>query len=147
MKNILYFKEQYRFLSNFYLASFAYDYRKWPSSEHAFQAMKTTDPHIQETIRQLPNAAATKKMGRKIKVREDWDEVKNHFMYMILCCKFVQNLDLNEKLLATYPANLVEGNWWHDNYWGNCFCEKCKNTPGRNILGQTLMTIRGDWQK
>lgn len=37
---------------------------------------------------------------------------------------------------------IVEGNYWHDNYWGNCTCDKCKNIEGQNKLGKILMKIR-----
>jgi len=31
---------------------------------------------------------------------------------------------------------------WHDNYWGNCYCFKCKDIKGVNKLGEPLMDIR-----
>jgi predicted NAD-dependent protein-ADP-ribosyltransferase YbiA (DUF1768 family) len=46
------------------------------------------------------------------------------------------------KLLATGDEELMEGNTWHDNTWGNCVCAKCQNTPGRNMLGMLLMELR-----
>ena len=53
--------------------------------------------------------------------------------------------ELRDKLLATGDANLVEGNTWHDNYWGICTCSKCINSPvvdGKNKLGTILMKVR-----
>ena len=37
---------------------------------------------------------------------------------------------------------LIEGNYWHDNYWGNCLCPKCKEIEGQNQLGKILMKVR-----
>ena len=56
--------------------------------------------------------------------------------------KFKQNNDLAELLLKTKYLKLVEGNKWHDNYWGQCYCYKCSNIKGYNILGIMLMKIR-----
>lgn len=47
-----------------------------------------------------------------------------------------------EKLLATGDAELIEGNYHHDNLWGSCMCEKCKTKTGQNRLGRILMQVR-----
>jgi predicted NAD-dependent protein-ADP-ribosyltransferase YbiA (DUF1768 family) len=51
---------------------------------------------------------------------------------------------LQEQLLATGDATLVEGNYWHDNYWGSCHCDRkeaCKY-HGQNQLGKLIMEVR-----
>lgn len=53
-----------------------------------------------------------------------------------------KNPELREKLLSTSDAELVEGNTWHDNVWGNCNCPRCIEIEGQNNLGKTLMKIR-----
>jgi len=53
--------------------------------------------------------------------------------------------DLKIMLLETGDAYLVEGNWWHDCYWGVCYCDKCMGT-GQNKLGDFLMAVRDDSQ-
>ena len=64
-------------------------------------------------------------------------------MYEICKAKFLQNEDLRIRLLATGDEYLEEGTTgWHDNYWGNCECEKCKNIEGKNTLGKILMRVR-----
>ena len=65
-------------------------------------------------------------------------------MYDVCVAKFTMNESLKERLLATGDEELVEGNEWHDNYWGNCTCDNCKDIPGRNQLGKTLMKVRAD---
>ena len=42
---------------------------------------------------------------------------------------------------TTGDAELIEGNTWHDNYWGVCSCSKC-NGRGKNRLGKLLMKVR-----
>ena len=53
--------------------------------------------------------------------------------------------------LATGGAVLVEGNTWHDNYWGCCTCSRCAGRRGRNNLGRLLMKLRAEymtvWQR
>jgi ribA/ribD-fused uncharacterized protein len=138
------FKGEYAFLSNFYKAEFTHRRKKYLFSENAYQAMKFTDEEIQEVIRVADTPAMAKRMGRKYKLRPDWEQIKEQIMYEIVMCKFYQNHDLEDKLLATGNAYLEEGNHWHDNIWGNCQCRDCHYIEGQNLLGKTLMRVRND---
>jgi hypothetical protein len=51
-----------------------------------------------------------------------------------------------EKLLETKNAELIEGNIWHDNFWGSCECSRCNHKPGKNMLGRLLMEYRAEIQ-
>ena len=42
---------------------------------------------------------------------------------------------------------LIEGNTWHDNYWGDCSCNRCKSKSGENMLGILLMELRDKLNK
>lgn len=53
---------------------------------------------------------------------------------------------LRIKLLNTGKEFLKEGNFWHDNIWSDCSCERCKNITGQNNLGRLLMKIRNELQ-
>ena len=77
-------------------------------------------------------------MGRRVRLRSDWEEVKDHFMYGIVMTKFACNPDLKAKLLDTGDEDLEEGNTWGDKYWGTV------NGIGKNILGKLLMRIRSE---
>lgn len=55
-----------------------------------------------------------------MKLRNDWEDVKDSYMYKICKAKFSQNSELRHKLLKTGEKELVEGNPWHDTYWGIC---------------------------
>jgi ribA/ribD-fused uncharacterized protein len=61
---------------------------------------------------------------------------------MCLRLKFTQNPELRRRLLDTGDAVLVEGNTWHDNYWGTCTFRRCSKTKGKNMLGKLLMQVR-----
>lgn len=114
----------------------------WPTVEHFYQAMKSLDPEEQTAIRKLPRPGATKRAGRKVKLRPDWEKVKEDIMMEALRAKFTQHADHKRSLLSTGVEEIVEWNSWHDNEWGNCTCQRCKNKPGRNKLGKLLMKLR-----
>ena len=135
------FDGEYDFLSNFYPCKVTYDGITYNSSEAAFHAQKTTDVEERKKFIELKPSQA-KKLGRKIQLRSDWEHVKVQIMYEICLAKFSQNMNLREKLLNTSEQYLEEGTYWHDNYWGNCYCDRCKNIVGKNELGKILMRIR-----
>ena len=69
--------------------------------------------------------------------------VINHkIMWAALSMKFTQHPEIKEKLVSTKDFELIEGNTWHDNYWGDCHCSRCKKIIGQNMLGTMLMEIR-----
>ena len=74
-------------------------------------------------------------------MRRDWDKIKVDVMRDLLRDKF-EDPNLRQMLLATYPNDLIEGNTWHDQFWGDCECPKHENTMGMNWLGTLLMEIR-----
>ena len=136
------FSKNYKFLSNFYLVTITKDNQNWPSSEHLFQSSKTLKIEEQEKIRLEPDPGKTKKLGKNVSIREDWEEVKVRIMYDCLRMKFGQNPEISEELIKTYPMQLIEGNYWHDNFWGKCNCERCKSKEWKNILGLLLEKVR-----
>lgn len=137
------FEGEYAFLSNFYHAPIHYDGIDYPTNEHFFQAMKTLDINLKKIIANAETPGEAKRLGRNVHLRPDWEEVKEYFMELGLRLKF-KNPTLRQKLLATGKKDLIEGNYWHDNEWGNCTCERCKNQKGKNKLGVCLMKIRAE---
>ena len=111
------FKGNYDFLSNFYMVEVEYEGLIYPSTEHAYQAAKSLNKKAREAIRDASTPNRAKKMGQKVTLRKDWEMVKLQVMYDLLLKKFAHD-DLKAKLLATGQAELVEGNWWGDTYWG-----------------------------
>ena len=141
------FSGKYEFLSNFYVLiwdeTIKYEGIEYISVEHFFQAFKTLDLEERNWIADAMTPNLAKKRGRNIVLRSDWEEIKNEIMLTGLRMKF-HNLKLNDKLLRTLNAELIEGNYWHDNYWGNCSCYKCQNIRGKNRLGELLMKVRSE---
>jgi ribA/ribD-fused uncharacterized protein len=129
--------------SNFYPSSVNLDGLTFITVEHAYQAAKTEDTTIRSLIMQEPTAARAKRRGNAIKLRENWDYIKFDIMHKLLLQKFAKGTDLANKLKSTRDALMIEGNYWHDLCWGQCFCATHK-WEGSNRLGGMLMAIRED---
>jgi ribA/ribD-fused uncharacterized protein len=133
------FDGEYRWLSNFWEAPITgTDGRVWPTAEHAFQAMKTTERDGQEQIRKTPSPELAKRAGRRVAMRADWNDIRVGVMTKIVRRKFEQHADLAAKLLATGGEELEEGNTWGDRFWGTVHGE------GQNNLGRILMQVRSE---
>lgn len=166
-----------RWLSNFHLKRVFWRGLWFNSNEHAFQFTKGLgcelpeklqrfhSPVILESGQTLPvyTPSEAKKQGRIIHCREDWDHISYAVMLLINIEKFSTNPE-RQWLLDTGLAQLIEGNWWHDNKWGKCMyasrqdallhlagkpympCLKCADVEALNLLGGIHMRIRADIQ-
>lgn len=137
MDKINSFTGKYAFLSNFYEKPVEYNGLLYGSSEAAYQAQKTMDMDFRSRFGGM-NPRLAKIHGRKIPLRDDWEQVKDTIMYEICLEKFKQNPDLRQALLATKDAHLEEGNRWGDREWGTV------NGIGKNKLGKILMRVRSE---
>lgn len=150
LKTIDKFDGEFSFLSNFYIFDPPITIRlnsfnaigngeiTVNNTEAAFQAGKSKEPLKYQNI--SPKEA--KKAGRHERMskieKSQWDNYKKLvLMKQLLKLKF-DNPDLQQKLIATYPEELIEGNYWHDTYWGVC------EGVGENHLGKLLMEIRNE---
>lgn len=152
--------EPHGYLSNFSQHGIQLEGAFWMTTEHFFQGMKTLVPEERDAIRGASTPGRAKNLGRVCTLRTDWDDVvvmpekfrlifsddrgglverkKDHYMYSALVQKFHQHLELQQWLLDTGDAPLVEESPM-DAYWGSAF----KNgTEGLNKLGRMLMLVR-----
>lgn len=139
MNKINSFRDEYYFLSNFYECSVTYNGLTYKNNEAAFQAQKCINPKDREKFCNL-RASESKKLGRRVVLRKDWEDIKIKVMTDIVKAKFEQNEDLQKKLLATEDAYLEEGNTWGDRIWG------VVDGNGANLLGNILMNVRKELQ-
>ena len=142
---IIDFNGKYAFLSNFYPSTFAHDGIEYPTVEHFFQAAKTLDIKEKKAIAAAATPGEAKRMGRKVQLRPNWESIKEYYMELGLRLKFAKP-SLRQKLLETGSNELIEGNSWHDNEWGSCYCARCQNIAGKNKLGKLLMKLREELQ-
>lgn len=136
------FRKEYMFLSNFYECPFLYEGILFRNAEACFHSQKVLAVNERLKFKDL-TASESKKLGRRVDLRSDWEDIKDDIMYSIVMAKFKQNESLKNKLLSTGEKFLLEGTTgWHDNYWGSCDCPKCHKIQGKNVLGEILMRVR-----
>lgn len=115
------------------------------SGEHGFNALKTLDPAQRQWILDAPDPRTAKQRGvsrTKVTLRPGWDHGgRVRAMQSVLMAKFALPA-MAERLATTGTVHLVETNSWHDNFWGDCFCARCADKPGVNMLGELLMALR-----
>ena len=131
------FRGEFDWLSNFFLCQVEFEGMNFSNVEAAFQAAKTLDMEERESFFGLSGGQA-KRLGRRVELRSDWEEVKIDIMRQVLKSKFTQNPELREKLIATGDTELIEGNNWNDRFWGVC------RGVGKNHLGKLLMEVRAE---
>lgn len=131
------FKGEYFFLSNFYMAPVCYEGKLYSSNEAAFQAAKTFDINVRNAFTSYDPSTA-RKVGQRVELRPDWEEIKYAVMLDVVRDKFKRNPILADRLLATGDAYLEEGNTWGDRTWGTV------NGQGKNWLGEILMKVRDE---
>lgn len=132
----------YGWMSNFYKCRIEYDGFLFSSSEAAWQAQKTLNLKKREEF-QYMSPGVSKREGRHVTLRSDWEDVKYDLMVDILKVKFAPDTKLAFYLKNSGNEEIMEDTTgWHDNIWGNCNCERCKNIVGKNLLGKALMEVR-----
>jgi ribA/ribD-fused uncharacterized protein len=153
MKTIDSFSGRYFFLSNFYPAPvYILVGRKWvkcQTVEHAYQASKTLIQRHRLRILHAVTPQEAKRIAHSVELVSYWEDVKTVIMLELLRQKFSRSV-LRSKLNSTNPSTLIEGNTWHDNFWGVCVCGNDASSNGRcsgvgeNRLGLLLTRVRKD---
>ena len=129
------FRGKYYFLSNFYSVPVKHGFLTFTNTEAAFHSEKC--PVRAGEFTKL-NPSEAKRLGRRVRLRSDWEQVKDQVMLDVVRAKFDQHPDLAQKLLATGDEELVEGNDWGDIYWG------VYKGHGKNMLGKIRMRVRAE---
>jgi ribA/ribD-fused uncharacterized protein len=88
-----------------------------------------------------------KKLGRRWKLSDyqlmEWNNRKRQAMHNLVSDKIEDHSAIAVALVSTGDAELIEKNWWHDNYWGDCTCLRCYRV-GENHLGKIWMELRAE---
>ena len=132
--------DEYGCFSNFSRHTVFLKGKRWPTSEHYFQAQKFAGTEHEEAVRRCKRPADAANIGRdrKLPLRRDWESVKDQIMLEVVRAKFTQHEDLKAILLGTGDAKLVE-HTTNDSYWGDG-----GDGSGKNRLGQLLMRVRDE---
>ena len=112
--------------------------KTWPTSEHYFQASKFAGTPHAEKIRKAPSPMKAAELGRtrRVRMRKNWDSMRDNVMLEALRAKFTQHAELRTLLLSTGESRLIE-HTENDSYWGDG-----GDGSGKNRLGKLLMKVR-----
>jgi len=128
--------------SNLYQRPIEFEGLVYPTSEHAYQAGKASKPAVRDWILSAPTPALAAMAAHGLYVWDvvpDWAQIKFDRMRDVLRAKFDQHPDLQELLLATGEARLVEAGTVSNavnRLWGEV------DGKGENMLGVMLMELR-----
>lgn len=132
------FRRDYFWLSNMYENPIEISGQTFTCAEAAFQAHKVERSPYAEWGEGFTgiNGYEARKLGRKVRLCKDWEDIKDDVMHFVVKEKFIQHPGLRKLLFDTGNEELVEINSWGDTYWGVC------NGEGENRLGKILMRVR-----
>ncbi len=138
----IYFYDQwYDVLNNFSANAVEIDGVLYPTSEHAYQAAKCTDPNgKREVIAAMSPLLAKEVSNQKYKSAKDpeWDTKKLKVMESILRSKLEQHQEVREALAKSGNEEIAEDSPV-DAFWG-----RGRDGAGENQLGRLWMKIRSE---
>lgn len=128
----------YNWFSNMEITPLIIDGVQWPSVENYFQAQKSIEPTVQYSFRKV-TPSESKRLGRSVLLRQDWEQIKESVMEKALRIKFSRD-PWKSQLKATGDSQIIEWNNWNDKIWGVSIYDNV----GENKLGLLLMKIRSE---
>ena len=137
-------EKPYGAFSNLYRRPIEFEGEVFATSEHAYQAGKARKPEVRKWLLAAPSPALLAMAAHGLyywDIAPGWSKTKFDRMREVLRAKFTQHSDLQDLLLSTGEARLVESATVDNEVnrlWGEV------NGSGRNMLGILLMEIRED---
>jgi hypothetical protein len=138
MKPVLFYEDEYYWLSNFSAHQVEFDGRLYPTAEHAYQAQKFIDDRIKEKVRSAKSPVLAKAIAYRYKKnwRPNWHTMKVEIMKKIAAAKLAQHEDIRQALIKTGQAEIKE-NSPVDYFWGIG-----RDGRGQNLMGKIWMQLR-----
>src|SRR5690606_31420765 len=107
-------------------APLVYEGQRFVSSEQAYQWAKfPPGSATRSSILATEDSGQIKRLGRSSGSLNLPERERAIIMSRIVHETFKQNDGLLKALLQTENNVLIEGNYWHDNIWGVCWCNSC----------------------
>ena len=102
--------DEYGEFSNFAAFPITVKGKRWPTSEHYFQAQKFKSAADQSEIRKAKSPMIAARLGRdrKKKLRRDWESAKVNVMRQVVLAKSSQHDELQELLLGTGDSQVIQ---------------------------------------
>lgn len=121
------------YLANDYPAPININEGTFPTVEHAFWTLATTDSDARERIAHAITTREVHQVAESAPLQADWNIARLAVMLRLVREKFRQHPDLAAKLIATGDGRLVNSVDF-SRYWGH----------GRNWLGRILELVRAE---
>jgi ribA/ribD-fused uncharacterized protein len=137
-------EKPYGAFSNLFRRSVVFEGSEYPTAEHAYQAGKPRKESVREWLLAAPSASLLAMAAHGLYVWDvapNWSKTKFDRMKRVLLAKYTQHEDLQDLLLSTGDARLVEVATVDNavnRLWGEV------NGVGKNMLGQLLMAVRDE---
>jgi N-glycosidase YbiA len=138
---IKFYTSDFYVFNNFSAHAVEFRGKLYPTSEHAYQAAKCTDPQGQEAIRNARSPLQAKALANETyrAARDpDWASKKVAVLEEILRAKLAQHLEAREALQNSGHEDIVEDSPT-DYFWG-----EGADGSGQNMLGKLWMKIRDE---
>ena len=121
----------------------------------AYEKARLFEPSVAQDIKNCTYGAQAKKLGSRVKNFDHkiWDKHRELIMKKALRAKFDSNTRLKALLEDTQDAELIEVSPY-DKFWGVGvdrnkmieLIEQNKTYPGKNTLGNALMSLREEYK-
>ena len=99
--------------------------------EYRLKYESTDGKGAKTAFREMPTAISHGRTGKQISLI---------VMSEVVHAKFTQNKDIRIQLVNTFPQDLVEGNTWHDYFYGVCDGQGA-NWPGRILMAERMYCL------
>jgi ribA/ribD-fused uncharacterized protein len=139
--SIYFYDQWYDVLNNFSANAVEIEGILYPTSEHAYQAAKCTDPDGKQEIKSAKSPLLAKEISnQKYKSAKDpdWNDKKLGVMESILRAKLAQHQEVREALIKSGTEEIAEDSPV-DAFWG-----RGEDGNGENQLGKLWMKIRSE---
>ena len=142
------FQSHYAFISNMCPCSIKFEGDIFHSSEHLYTALMARHHDRQDLISDIIKAKDgydAKRIAKRIKIDDSWEEAKVKVMKTVIALKFDQNDSLRDRLLNLkgYLYEATKGDTVSCGMVLSQLNEICKDKiPGKNILGDLLCEYR-----
>lgn len=139
--SVYFYNQWYDVLNNFSANAVEINGIVYPTSEHAYQAAKCTDPAGKQEILAATSPLLAKEVSnKKYKTAKDpnWDAKKLSTMESILRVKLNQHQEVRDALIKSGDEEIAEDSPV-DTFWG-----RGADGSGENQLGKLWMKIRSE---
>ena len=142
------FQSHYAFLRNMFPCTIKFEGEDYKSAEHLYTAMMARHHDRMDLIPDIIKARdryEAKRLARRIKLKDSWDEAKIETMKMVIALKFDQNVNLRDRLinLKGFFYEATKGDVFSCGMVLSQHAEISKdNIPGKNVLGDQLCEYR-----